>query len=50
MEMGHRIAYIDKEIGNWARPVGIVIDPKTNLLHGGVECNHNVFESEAIGY
>jgi gamma-glutamyltranspeptidase/glutathione hydrolase len=50
IEMGHRIAYIDKEIGSWARPVGIVIDPKTNLLYGGVEWYHNGFESEAIGY
>jgi len=50
MEMGHRIAYIDKEIGNWARPVGIVVDPKTNLLYGGVDLHHNRFESEAIGY
>ena len=51
-EMGHQIAYLDKELDMylWARPVGIVIDPKTNLLYGGVEWNHNGFESEAIGY
>jgi len=49
-EMGHQIANIDKEIGNWARPVGIMIDPKKNLLYGGVECHFLGFESEAIGY
>jgi len=49
-EMGHQIAHIDKEIGNWARPVGIVIDPEKNLLYGGVEWHFLGFESEAIGY
>lgn len=50
IEMGHQIAYIDKEIGNWARPVGIVVDSKQNLLYGGVEWHFLSFESEAIGY
>ncbi|RLI09999.1 gamma-glutamyltransferase [Candidatus Bathyarchaeota archaeon] len=50
VEMGHQVAYIDKEIGNWARPVGIVIDPERNLLYGGVEWHFLGFESEAIGY
>lgn len=49
-EMGHKIAYIDKEIGNWARPVGIVIDQEKNQLYGGVECHFLGFESEVIGY
>jgi len=49
-KMGHQIAYLDKEIGNWARPVGIVVDQERNLLHGGVECQFLGFESEAIGY
>jgi len=49
-EMGHQIAYIDKELGNWAKPVGIVVDPEKNLLYGGVECHFLCFEAEAIGY
>jgi gamma-glutamyltranspeptidase/glutathione hydrolase len=49
-KMGHKIAYIDKEIGNWARPVAIVIDSRKNQLYGGVECHFLGFESEAIGY
>ncbi|MFQ6053726.1 MAG: gamma-glutamyltransferase, partial [Candidatus Bathyarchaeia archaeon] len=49
-EVGHQIAYIDKEIGSWARPVGIVVDREANLLHGGVEWHFLGFESEAIGY
>ncbi|MFQ6075815.1 MAG: gamma-glutamyltransferase, partial [Candidatus Bathyarchaeia archaeon] len=49
-EMGHQIAHIDKEIGNWARPVAILIDPEKNLLYGGVEWHFLGFESEAIGY
>jgi len=49
-EVGHQIAHIDKAIGSWASPVGIVIDPERNLLYGGVECHMLGFESEAIGY
>jgi gamma-glutamyltranspeptidase/glutathione hydrolase len=49
-EAGHQIAYIDKEIGSWARPVGILVDQERNILHGGVECHFLGFESEAIGY
>jgi gamma-glutamyltranspeptidase/glutathione hydrolase len=48
--IGHQIAYIDKEIGNWARPVSIMIDPERNMLYGGVEWHFLGFESEAIGY
>jgi gamma-glutamyltranspeptidase/glutathione hydrolase len=50
MEIGHQIAYIDKEIGNWARPVSITIDSEKNVLTGGVEWHFHGFESEAIGY
>jgi len=49
-EVGHQIAYIDKEIGSWARPVGILVDQERDILHGGVECHFLGFESEAIGY
>ncbi len=47
---GHRVAYIDKEIGGWGRPVAIVVDDETGLLYGGVESHFLGFESEAIGY
>jgi len=49
-EVGHQTAYIDKEIGSWARPVGILVDQDRDVLHGGVECHFLGFESEAIGY
>ncbi|UCH02766.1 MAG: gamma-glutamyltransferase [Candidatus Bathyarchaeota archaeon] len=49
-KLGHRIAYLNKEMGNWARPVGILVDKEKNLLYGGVEWHFLGFESEAIGY
>ena len=49
-KMGHQIAYLDKELGSWARPVCIIADPKTKMLHGGTEWHFVGFESEAIGY
>lgn len=48
--MGYQIAYLDKELGNWARPVSIIVDTEKNLLYGGVEWHFLGFESEAIGY
>jgi gamma-glutamyltranspeptidase/glutathione hydrolase len=47
---GHKVAYIDKEIGGWGRPVGIVVDGERGLLYGGVESHFLGFESEALGY
>jgi gamma-glutamyltranspeptidase/glutathione hydrolase len=32
VEIGHEVVYIDKELANWARPVGIVYDKEGNLL------------------
>jgi gamma-glutamyltranspeptidase/glutathione hydrolase len=49
-KMGHDIVWIDQELKSWARPVGVLRDPKTRLLHGGVYWNHNGFESIALGY
>jgi len=49
-EIGHRVVRLDKELGNWGRPVGILVDSRKNLLYGGVECHFLGFESEAIGY
>jgi gamma-glutamyltranspeptidase/glutathione hydrolase len=49
-KMGHDIVWVDQELKSWARPVGVLRDPKTRLLHGGVYWNHNGFESIALGY
>jgi len=35
-EMGHDITVVDKEY-NFGQPTGILIDPETGLLHGGVD-------------
>ncbi|MFQ6052839.1 MAG: gamma-glutamyltransferase [Candidatus Bathyarchaeia archaeon] len=48
--MGHDIVWIDRELYNWARPVGVLVDPETGLLHGGVDCHFTGFESIAVGY
>lgn len=50
VDIGHKVAYIDKELWSWARPVSIVVDPEKNLLYGGVEWHLLGFESEAVGY
>ncbi len=34
--MGHDVTIVDKEY-NFAQPTGILIDPETRLLHGGVD-------------
>jgi gamma-glutamyltranspeptidase/glutathione hydrolase len=47
IKMGHDVVWIDKELYNWARPVGVLINPKTGLIHGGVD---PTYESTAIGY
>jgi gamma-glutamyltranspeptidase/glutathione hydrolase len=49
-KLGHQIAYLNKELGNWAKPVGILVDKEKNLFFGGVESYFLGFESEAIGY
>jgi gamma-glutamyltranspeptidase/glutathione hydrolase len=48
--MGHDVVWIDQELKSWARPVGVLRDPKTGLLHGGAYWNHNGFESIAKGF
>jgi len=48
--MGHDVAWIDQELYSWARPVGVLVDPETGLIHGGVHCDFTGFESTAIGY
>ena len=48
--MGHDIKYIDPELKGWGRPVGILRDQMTGLLHGGVYSQLTGFESMAVGY
>ncbi len=50
MEIGHKVIYIDKELANWGRPIGIIYNRERNLLYGGVEHHFLGFISEAIGY
>lgn len=45
VKMGHDVMVVDKEFG-FASPSGIVIDPKTGLLHGGT----NGLPGVTIGY
>jgi gamma-glutamyltranspeptidase len=48
--MGHDLVWIDEELRSWAKPVGIVRDPSTGLLHGGVTTSLTAFESKAVGF
>jgi gamma-glutamyltranspeptidase/glutathione hydrolase len=47
--MGHDLDWVDEELRSWARPVGVVRDPATKLLHGGVTTTLTTFESRAVG-
>jgi gamma-glutamyltranspeptidase/glutathione hydrolase len=46
---GHDFIWAEQELIGWANPVGVLRDPKTGLLHGGVTCDLLTFESVAIG-
>ncbi len=48
-EMGHSVNWIDAELKSWARPVAVLRDPATGLLHGGVYTLLTGFESMAVG-
>jgi gamma-glutamyltranspeptidase/glutathione hydrolase len=50
LERGHDLVWVDQERYGWGRPVGVVVDPETGLLHGGVQCHLNMHESIAIGH
>jgi gamma-glutamyltranspeptidase/glutathione hydrolase len=50
LSMGHDLKYIDPELKSWGRPVGILREDTTGLLHGGVYSMLTSFESVAIGY
>jgi hypothetical protein len=47
---GHDVVWVDQELQSWARPIGVIKDSQTGLLHGGVQCHLNGYESIAIGY
>jgi gamma-glutamyltranspeptidase/glutathione hydrolase len=49
LERGHDLVWVDRERYGWGRPVGVVVDPETGLLHGGVQCHLNMHESIAMG-
>jgi gamma-glutamyltranspeptidase/glutathione hydrolase len=48
LDRGHDVVWVDQEIKSWAQPVGVLRDEE-GLLHGGVQCHFNCFESVAIG-
>ncbi len=47
--MGHDVDWVDEELRSWARPVGVLRDLKTRLLHGGVTALHINSESRTVG-
>ncbi len=49
-KMGHEIEWIDPELKSWGRPVAVLRDPETKLLHGGVYSSLTGFVSMAVGY
>jgi gamma-glutamyltranspeptidase/glutathione hydrolase len=50
LDKGHDLVWIDPEVKGWGRPIGVVRNPETGMLHGGVYTLLNGFESEAVGY
>jgi len=48
--MGHKVVPVDRAMYNFARPVGILVDHKREMLHGGVDCLFTALESQAVGY
>jgi len=48
-EMGHDLVWVDAELKSWGRPVAVLKDPETGLLHGGVYSLLTGFESMAVG-
>jgi gamma-glutamyltranspeptidase/glutathione hydrolase len=49
-KMGYEIEWIDPELKSWGRPVAILRDHETKLLHGGVYSSLTGFVSMAVGY
>ncbi len=50
LERGHDLVWVDRERYGWGRPIGVVVDPETGLLHGGVQCHQYMHESIAVGH
>jgi len=48
IEKGQDVDWIDEELRDWARPVGVLRDAK-RMLHGGVTTILTEFESRAVG-
>ena len=48
--MGHDITWVDEELKSWSRPVGIIRNPETKTLHGGVTTTLTACESKAVGF
>ena len=48
-EMGHDVVWVDAELKGWGRPVAVLRDPESRLLHGGVYSLLTGFESMAVG-
>ena len=48
-EMGHDVVWVDAELKSWGRPVAVLRDPESGLLHGGVYTLLTGFESMAVG-
>jgi gamma-glutamyltranspeptidase/glutathione hydrolase len=47
--MGYDLDWVDEELRSWARPVGVLRDRDTRMLHGGVSTTLTNFESRAVG-
>jgi len=48
-EMGHDVVWVDAELRGWGRPVAVLRDPESGLLHGGVYTLLTGFESMSVG-
>jgi gamma-glutamyltranspeptidase/glutathione hydrolase len=49
IHMGYDIDWVDEELRSWARPVGVMRNLRTGLLHGGVSTTLTNFESTVVG-
>ncbi|MCX6643470.1 MAG: hypothetical protein NTV15_08795, partial [Candidatus Bathyarchaeota archaeon] len=49
IHMGYDLDWIDEELRSWARPVGVMRNHETGLLHGGVSTTLTNFESTVVG-
>ncbi|MBN2336030.1 hypothetical protein JXL21_10770, partial [Candidatus Bathyarchaeota archaeon] len=47
--MGHDVMWLDAELRSWGRPVTVLRDGETGMLHGGSYSLLTGFESIAVG-